>query len=254
MAEEVVEGLESVQIEEESRDRAGTARLQPLLHMFQQCAAVCQTGQVIVQGDETELLLGFHPGLQLREQGGDRFEHVQLPGTPVAVADFDETEQAGRPAAGYQRYRRGADVAEPGRGMDGLLVVGGAGRDEEWFGGVLERFENRIRLIEIYDLERIRFGHVLARWPLGHQHRGSVLGIVVPQVAEVDVEIVDQHGQHLLGRRHHGRRVDAHQLRGDFGHQRVECPPRHLISDHNYLRLSAPGAGRRRLRTLAAAA
>ena len=68
MAEVVVDGLEPVQVEEESRHRPGLSRREPLGKVCNQRAAVVEPGQIIVFSQVPELILGKDAGLYLGEQ------------------------------------------------------------------------------------------------------------------------------------------------------------------------------------------
>jgi hypothetical protein len=221
MSEKIVERFEPVEIEEEGGHRAGTARFESLFHMFEQRPPIRQPGQIVVQRDISQSFFGNHARLQLGEERGDRLEHIQFPGAPVAIALFDESQHAGRLATRQQRHRGHRDLWDARGAPDRLLIVGGLLRrpHDDRLGGVFQFPEYRIGMFEMHDLQRVRIRYITTVRPFRDEHGRPLLSIGMAQVAEIDIEMLDQPGQHTFTRRHHRCGVDAHQLRGDLGHQ-----------------------------------
>lgn len=84
---------------------------------------------------------------------------------------------------------------------------------------MFELTEDAVGALEVDDAERIGIGHLLTVRPFGDQDRRSPFAVGMTHVAEIDVEVFDQLGEHAFGSRHHGRGVHTHQLGGDLGHQ-----------------------------------
>lgn len=105
--------------------------------------------------------------------------------------------------------------------MDGVLVVVvlGAGAHDDRIELVLAHRERRIGPVEMNDLQGIRLDRDIAVRPFRDEDRLPPLAVGMAQIAEVDVEMLDQPGQHTLARRHHIGGVDSHQLGGDLSHQ-----------------------------------
>ena len=95
MAEEVVDGLESIQVEEQRRNRTRLTGREAAFEVGDQCPAVVEAGQVVVLSQVLEPVLRDDARLQLREQGRDHLQRVQLVDGPFAVAVLDETQCAG---------------------------------------------------------------------------------------------------------------------------------------------------------------
>ena len=75
--------------------------------------------------------------------------------------------------------------------------------------------ENRIGVGEVNDGERVRVRDSGTDRPLRNQYRGVNAVIVVAQEADVDIEVLDEVGQHSLTHLDRGGRVHPHQLGGD---------------------------------------
>ncbi len=75
--------------------------------------------------------------------------------------------------------------------------------------------ENRISVGEVDDGERVRVRDSGTDRPLRNQYRGVDAVIVMAQEADVDIEILDEVGQHSLTHLDRGGCIHPHQLGGD---------------------------------------
>ena len=217
VAEIVVDRLQPVEVEEQRRYGPRLAGGESRVEVCQQRAAIVQAGEVVVFGKVAQLVFGAHPRLQLGEQRSDRLERVEFFGSPVAVAELDEAEHPGRDVAGQQRHARHRCRRDLPTLVDrALVVVGGRFRTEnDGFLLMLSERENRISVGEVDDGERVRVRDPGTDRPLGNQYRGANAVIVAAQEADVDIEVLDEVGQHPLTHLDRGGRVHPHQLGGD---------------------------------------
>ena len=218
--EEAVQRLQPVDVDEDHRDRARSARAEPLGEVVGQSAAVGQGGQLVVVGQVPQPLLGGDPGLQLSQQRGHRPQRVDLVVVPLPVAELDETQGAGGGVAAQQRHRRQRHALDAGALPDPVLVLvvmGGSG--DQHRRQVFQGREGRVGAGEIDHPERVRLRNIGPRWPFGDQHGGAQVVVVAPQEAQIHLEIGHQPVQQVRRRRVQGRRGHPHQVGGDRGHQ-----------------------------------
>ena len=97
-----------------------------------------------------------------------------------------------------------------------LVVVGGRFRTEDdGFLLMLGEREDRVGVGEVDDGERVRVRDAGTDRPLGDQYRGVNAVIVAAQEADVDIEVLDEVGQHPLTHLDRGGRIHRHQLGSD---------------------------------------
>lgn len=96
VAEEVVERLQPVEVEEQDGHRARIRRTQPRVEMAVEGAPVTEPGEGVVIGRVPQLFLDGDTRLHLCEQSGDSLEDIDLGRRPVAIAELDEPEGARR--------------------------------------------------------------------------------------------------------------------------------------------------------------
>jgi hypothetical protein len=103
MAEVIVDGLEAVEVEVQDRDGSGASGCEPLRKMRDQRLAVVEASQIVVFGEIAKLFLGCDAGLELRKQGGNGLERVDLFLLPLPGTELDEPEHSGGDLARDQR-------------------------------------------------------------------------------------------------------------------------------------------------------
>ena len=123
VTEEAVQRLQPVDVDEDHRDRAGSAGAEPFGEVVGQPAAGGEGGQFVVVGQVPQPLLGGDPGLELSEQRGHRLQRVDLVVVPFPVPELDETQGAGGALAGQQRHRRQRHALDAGALPDPVLVL-----------------------------------------------------------------------------------------------------------------------------------
>lgn len=184
-------------------------------------------------GQVVDLLFGDDPGLQLRQERGDRLQRVELFRQPFAVSDLAEGQRPGRHVARQQRDGGQGDSAPPGALVDIALIVFVRRRGAHDLRRleVLRLREHRVRVGEIDHTDRVGVG--VAWRPLRDQHRGADRVIVVAKKAEVHAQFVNQVAEHPLTDRGGVSRVGCHQLCGRTGDEVVQrarhCPYRSRI-------------------------
>ncbi|KDF00349.1 hypothetical protein Y900_015710 [Mycolicibacterium aromaticivorans JS19b1 = JCM 16368] len=232
VTEVIVDRLEAVEVEEQHRDRAFLTDAQPFIEMGEQCAAVVQSGQVIVLSQVAQLVFGDHPRLHLGEQGGDRLECVQLLRRPVLNAELDETDASGCGVAGQQRNRchRGQRHARALLNEALVLVLGNRiGAEEDGFLCVLGGGEDWVRVSEVDQFEGVWVA--LVWWPLCDQSGRPDAVLVVAEKAHIHAEGSRQLAENLLANTRGCRGIDSHQLRRDMRDEILQA-------------VSRPGLGR----------
>ena len=165
VAEIVVDRLQPVQVEIQHRDGARLTCRQSFGQVRHQRAAVVQAGQIVVFGELAELLLGSDTGLELRQQGCDRLDGVELIGPPFLATKFHADQLAGGDASRHQgrcRCRRRRDLA----GVDAPTLlrgrypartnrIGGLQSDHRQFLAVLAQREDRVGAAEVGNRRRV---------------------------------------------------------------------------------------------------
>ena len=227
----VVDSLQPVEVEEQHRDRALATRCEPGVQVGYQRPAVLQSGQVVVLGEVSELALGASPGLHLGEQRGDGFQRIEFFLLPRPVAVLDEAQYPSGHIARHQRCGRHratgdtADTADTAAVDEPPLVlfVGRLGADRHRGLEVLGEGVHRIRSGVEDHFQRVRVRDVQAWRPFGDEDRRANGVVVVPQEAHVDLEVLDEVGQHVLVYGHRGGRAGRHQFGGDRGDHQVQA-------------------------------
>ena len=106
VAEVVVDRLQSIEVEVQHRDGTGLTCGESFGEVRDQRATVVQTGQIVVLGEVAKLFFGLDTGLELRKQGCDGLDGVELVGPPLLATKFHAGQLAGGDAPGDQ-WRRG---------------------------------------------------------------------------------------------------------------------------------------------------
>src|SRR5271156_3525613 len=208
VAEVIVDRLQPVEVEVQHRDRTGPPHCEPVGKMGDQRAAVVQTGQIVVLGEVAKLLFGCDPCLKLCKQRGDGLDRVEFVGPPLFAAKFHAGELAGRdsPRDQWCRGRRGR--GDPG-GIEAPAVVGAGnpawvsrlGRfwpDHDQVLPVLAQRQDGVGAAEVCDRLGVRACVVTSRWPRRDQPGNPDFVVVMAQKRSVDIEMLDELGEHLL--------------------------------------------------------
>lgn len=193
--------------------------------MRDQRPAVVHTGQVVVLGEIAEPLLGGDAGLQLREQGGDGLERVDLFLFPLAGTEFDEAEHPGARIAGHQRRgghrRRRGRLAPAQRAADPTLGL--VRPHHHRFPVALTVGEHRLDAVRPQGGHQVRIPAAGSRWPFADQGPGGGVALVVAQEAAVHIELLGELREYLFADRGRGGRRHLHQRGRDRRDHQVQA-------------------------------
>ncbi len=217
VAKNVVDGLQPVHVDEQDGNGSLGVFLEKYGDVLHERAPIWQPGQFVVVCAMAEAFLSDDTSIDLSEQGSDRLERVHLRPSPQTVTEMHETQDAARGLVGDQRHHRHGHCGNTRTGVYTRLVVRRvlSGTGDVRLSEVLNLTEDRIIGVPGHDPERVWVRHVGAMRPFIHEHARAKLGIVVAEVAGVDVEEASEvlqdpgDGRRMLGRRY------AHQLGRD---------------------------------------
>jgi hypothetical protein len=94
MAQDAVQRLQPVDVQEDERDRSGFAEQHPPGEVVDQRPPVRQPGEFVVVGHGAEPILSGNSGLDLGQQGGDGPQGGDFGVLPCPVAELDEPQHA----------------------------------------------------------------------------------------------------------------------------------------------------------------